>query len=225
MCVYAPNDENERRCFFERIDPYLKCERFIVLLGDFNCVCYAEDRFKNKPIRDPSARYLNELIQEHGLEDVGAIMSCGKSPRYTHHQQASHARLDRAYVSAELVPMCGEYEVMPVSFSDHCLVYFTLGSKTKHSRFNWELWKFNDKLLEDDCFLIGVNGLLEKLFKTKANTFIEPWEEFKSGVKMLAIERGCILRQQERKKESELKRELEFLKVMMATTPGFSTNK
>lgn len=220
MCVYAPNDERERKSFFEGISAYLKCEKIIVLLGDFNCVCYAEDRVKNQPVRDMSARYLTDLVQEHGLEDIGAVMSSGKSPQYTHYQQASHARLDRAYISAELVPICGEYEVVPVSFSDHCLVYFTLGRKPKHTRFNWELWKLNDKLLEDEGFVTGVKRLFDKLFKTQSNTFIEPWEEFKIEVKILAIERGCVLRQQQRKQENELKRELEFLLIVDSSNPG-----
>lgn len=67
----------------------------------------------------------------------------------------------------------------------------------------------NDKVLEYDCFLIGVNGILEKLL-TKSNTSIASWEVFKSEIKRFVIERWWVLRQQERKKEGELKRELEF---------------
>lgn len=55
ICIYAPNRDTERKAFFETLDAYLKTERILVLLGDFNCVCTPEDRVGGTRIRDQSA--------------------------------------------------------------------------------------------------------------------------------------------------------------------------
>lgn len=163
VCVYAPNRPNDRKQFFENIEPYLKGERNVLLLGDFNCVCKPHDRVANMPIRDVSALYLNAMLHELNFEDAGCLLSGGKPPEYTHFQGVSHARLDRIYVSAGLVPLCCSYEVQHVSFSDHSLVTLNLGCAKTRPRFNWELWKLNAKLLQDDLFVDKVSQKLKKI--------------------------------------------------------------
>lgn len=139
VCIYAPNKENERKRFFEDIEAYLKCDRQMILLGDFNCVCLAEDRVKKQPVREASALLLGILTQEHNLSDVGHVLSCGSFPQFTHFQNQSHARLDRVYVSCSLIQLCNNYEVKNVSFSDHALVSMVVGTKITKPTFNWNL--------------------------------------------------------------------------------------
>lgn len=103
------------------------------MLGDFNCVCRSVDRVKGLPVRDKSAEVLNVVVHDHNLEDIGSVVTNGARPQFTHFQGDSHARLDRLYVSLELVPLCTSYEVKPVSFSDHCLVIATFGKKNTKS--------------------------------------------------------------------------------------------
>lgn len=162
ICVYAPNRESERRLFFVELSAYLDCERVIIVLGDFNCVCAPEDRVNRAHLRDQSAFYLNEMVAEKALEDVAICASAG-SVRFTHFQGRSHAPLDRAYMSLELIPSCHDYTVQPVSFSDHALVIFTLGSKTKKPSWNWALWKMNSSLIKDELFCSKVSELFCKL--------------------------------------------------------------
>lgn len=75
---------------------------------------------------------------------------------FPYFQSASHARLDRAHVSAELVGASKKYAVDNVAFSDHRLVSIKLGSsrETAH-KFTWHPWRFNAKLLEDEEFVGG----------------------------------------------------------------------
>ncbi|KAH7979086.1 hypothetical protein HPB49_008058 [Dermacentor silvarum] len=131
---------------------FISSQRIIVLLGDFNCVYLPEDTTKDVLIKDQSAEALSSTVEEFGLVDVGDVLRENRV-QFTHFQGRSHARLDRAYVSAELVPSCNHYGIKHVSFSDHSLVVFTIGSKVKASRFNWQLWKLNEKLLQDERFV------------------------------------------------------------------------
>lgn len=225
ICVYAPNKKVDRRCFFESLKVYLNCERHVIFLGDFNCVCSTADRANKVPTRDESAMVLNSLVQEYGLEDVACFLSNLKVPQYTHFQRESHARLDRAYVSLSLVPMCESYSVKPVSFSDHSIVMFTIGKKQTKTRFNWDTWKLNVKLLGDEQFTSGVKRRLEQVFETESGSVIAVWEQLKSDVKISAIERSCMLRHIEKEKEKELHSQLHFLLGAESKQPGTFTKQ
>lgn len=92
-------------------------------------------------------------MQECNLEDLVGVLSNVHFTQFTHFQRERHARLDRAYVSSQLVPLYGSYDVKHVSFSDHSLVTLTIRTKEIKSRFNWYLWKCNVRLLDDETFV------------------------------------------------------------------------
>lgn len=199
ICVYAYTNAEQRKEMFEAISNYCVTDRFVIVIGDFNCVCMANDKTSSTPYRDVSVVSLNNIISQHCLEDVGECCGFGNDIRFTHFQGQSHARLDRAYLSADLVPLIGEYRVQPVSFSDHCLVTFRVGKrKDKTCKFVWENWKLNDKLLKDDVFIRYVTNAIAKFDKGYYKKVGEHWELFKQEVKMKAIERsGAIKHKQE----------------------------
>lgn len=93
ICVYAPNDINERCRFFSNLEEYLRCDKYIIFLGDFNCVCHAEDRAKRKFPQDKSAVILNTLVNDYYLEDVGRLLAGTLQPQFTHYQRDSQADL------------------------------------------------------------------------------------------------------------------------------------
>lgn len=97
-------------------------------MGDFNCLCAPRDRSNSGRFRDESALLLGGIVQSYGLEDVANCASSGGALLFTHFQGTSHARLDRVYVSDDLLRACRKYAVDHVSFSDHCLVSFSLCS-------------------------------------------------------------------------------------------------
>lgn len=131
VCVYAPNRTFEREIFFSTMRPCLECERSVLLLGDFNYVCRPEDRSNSKTYSDKSADLLHQMIVDNELEDIALVLTHEDQVKYTHFQNASHARLDRIYVPFELVSLCSQYDTQHVSFSDHSLVIITIGTKKK----------------------------------------------------------------------------------------------
>lgn len=138
-------------------------DRLLVILGDFSCVLSTRDKISTRPFRDESTVVLQEIINTIGLVDVGECLRGGREEQFTHFQGVSHARLDRVYVSCDLIEKYEGCEVKPVSFSDHCLVMRNLGYKKRTNSFAWELWKLNDKLLKDEMFLKKVSGMIRKI--------------------------------------------------------------
>lgn len=158
------------------------------------------------------------------LEDVTNFASPTYAARFTHYQGESHARLDRIYVSAELAPSCSNYAVDAVSFSDHCLVSVCVGGKKqRQTKFNWELWKINDKLLKDDTFLAAVAAKKTELETPANQNILQAWECFKQEVKLLAIERSVEIKHKDRKEENELRNLLQLITVEEAKAPGLFT--
>lgn len=221
LCIYAPNVVRERAGFFERVAQYLRKEGKIILLGDFNCVCEGRDR--NGPRRgvDKSAQILLELLEECELADVAHCAGNENALRFTHFQGASHARLDRVYVTCDLASSCQKYCVDDVSFSDHCFVSFSLGENREgHKKFSWELWKFNVKLLEDDSFIESVKVAFSKHTNAECMSWGAKWELFKQDCKLNAIERGTVIRRKEKETESNLKRNLKEMLRLECEAPG-----
>lgn len=222
ICVYAPTRVGERMAFFESLQYYCNCPRLVMLLGDFNCVCAASDKTSSTPYIDASTECLKELVNEFGLEDVGDCLRNGPLVNFTHFQGLSHARLDRVYVPLDLVPLCHDYHVCPVSFSDHCLVKVSLRSKNEGRKvFCWELWKLNAKLLQDEIFKRRVQEAVECMTDTdKSAGHGVKWEIFKQNIKMMAIERASVIKNEEKKMEKGMRLTLEMLVKEECRTPG-----
>lgn len=221
ICLYAPNLLDERRHFFESVRNYCNVERNLVLMGDFNCVLAARDKSSGTAYRDASTAELRELIDEYGLEDVADCLECDRIVRFTHFQAASHARLDRVYVPAELIALAQEYRVQSVSFSDHCLVMFDVNKKAKNrNKFAWELWKLNAKILEDEVYCEKVLALLEEIKNQTNTTICEKWETFKQTAKLKALERASALKHEKNKYEENLRQSLQMLTYEESLSPG-----
>lgn len=220
VCVYAPNAVNDRVSFFSEIKKHLNVTKQLVLLGDFNCVLSGRDRTTKIGSNDKSAEFLKELIQEHEIVDVAECLEGEREVQYTHFQGSSHARLDRIYVSLQIIPTCNIYNVLPVSFSDHCLVKCDVGFKKRSNSFNWDLWKLNVMLLRDESFINFVSEAIRDVKLDGNNNIGVDWELLKQRFKIKAIERSSVLKYREKMRESALKATLQKIIALENKQPG-----
>ncbi|CAN7986022.1 unnamed protein product [Ixodes hexagonus] len=220
ICAYAHNTVNARSFFFKFLANFLDTDKMVVLMGDFNCVCNAEDRALLQTRYDRTASILKDLLQEHNLVDV----ACRKdmSLRFTHFQGVSHARLDRIYVSGEVFTSMARYNVRPIFFSIHCMVSVRFGDKAPRLfRPKWELWKFNVSLLKDEKFSKRVLTILHKCIDNQNMHIFAIWDSFKQEVKNLAIERSTTVSYENKQKRRELYKTLILFHELECINPGF----
>lgn len=163
---------------------------------------------------------LSRIVEECNLEDVAECLEGARTVKLTHFQGSSHARLDRIYASLDILPECNSYEVEPVSFSDHCLVKCSFGWVKRGNSFSWEMWKFNNKLLQDEHFTRIVKEEIEKINPSKNMHLWQQWELCKETIKIKAIERATCIRFEEKQKETELRTLLRTLLKQEARAPG-----
>lgn len=212
---------NERKVFFETIASTLQDKDNVVLLGDFNWVCAREDRADLTRNRDPSARLLQNILDEHYLTDVAHCAAKADALRYTHFQGDSHARLDGIYVSHGLAPSCKNYAVDYVALCDPCLLSFLLGGRREGcNKFHWNSWKFNAKILKDEKFNEEVKEIFDRNTRLGKESWGSRWESFKQESKMCAIERGTVLTRLEREEETKLRNNLRQLLILECERPG-----
>lgn len=129
--VYAPNIGTERIDFFNNIKKSLEqsdCDYFI-LGGDWNCtVDFNIDRLSEEPNLQ-SSKSLKELLLLFGLIDAWRI-NFPNLKQYTWVKvvdgRMSAARLDRFYLSQDLISKLTDSSIRAVGFSDHHLIIVTL---------------------------------------------------------------------------------------------------
>lgn len=220
FCIYAPNTVQERANFFLSLKHHLHVQKMIACVGDFNCVLKAEDRSTRRVVCDKSSDILAQITHEFELEDIAECFRGHGDVSYTHFQGTSHARLDRIYLSYDLVEKCQCYTVTAISYSDHCLVKCTVGRKKERNKFVWELWKLNAELLRDETFNENVVAALNSFGTDSSTKFGEEWELLKQSIKLKAIERSSVLRYEQKAREKDLTTLLEKFAKLECMQPG-----
>lgn len=137
---------------------------------------------------------MTSIIAKWDVEDVAECNTGTRAVKYKRFEGPSYARLDRIYVSINIPPECTSYDVIPVSFSDHCLVFCFIGITKRNKSFSWELWKLNDNLLHDDIYNPEVKVEISKISPSEKMHLWQQWELCKEKLKLKAINRVTSIR-------------------------------
>lgn len=99
------------------------------------------------------------------------------------HSGSCNARLHRLYVSATLLGQAFVYNVLSVSFSNHCLVQVRLNFSVRRRLLpNWALWKCNVSLLLDAGLCERVFSCLRDPTADATTAVLIQWDLFKQEV-------------------------------------------
>jgi ribonuclease HI/exonuclease III/chemotaxis regulatin CheY-phosphate phosphatase CheZ len=154
--IYAPNDLEEKISFYQNLNQkinQIKNWNQPILVGDFNCVEDAIDRF---PIRKDDSRLaeeLDKLKQKFNLID-GWRAQNEVTKGYTFIQPGTNsmARIDRIYTSRETYKFSLEWGIqVSAGISDHSLVYAEI-LKKKMPFIGKGLWKMYSSEIENPSF-------------------------------------------------------------------------
>lgn len=132
--------------------------------------------------QDSCSNTLDSLVGESFLADVGApqTVTC----RFTHFQGSCNARLRSLHVSVVILGQPFVYRVLPVSFSDHCLVQVGLNSTVRRRLVpNSALWKCNVSVLLDADFYEQATSCLRDVTGDTTTGPLTEWYLFKQEVK------------------------------------------
>ena len=147
--IYAPSGTSkraERESFYNNDLPLLleSASDDILLGGDFNCVLDAADSTG----RGSFSRSLAALVQGYALRD--AWQARPDSHAYTHHTIHVATRIDRFYMSRDLMTRKTGIATVAAAFTDHLAVVLRLSWSTLLPRRGRGTWKLNSDILTSD---------------------------------------------------------------------------
>ena len=177
--IYAPSGsyrKYERGAFFSqevfralRLHPSSSW----ILGGDFNCVLKPIDIENGVGFLQKNCLQLSDLVKSINLADVFRSKYPGKQEFTFFRAQVAPSRLDRFYVSANLLG--GLVEVSHIaSLSDHCgtLMELRLGNiswSVQQPRGRQTYWKLNTSILREEEFLEDFGRLWSWLQQSKSD--------------------------------------------------------
>lgn len=185
------NTGHDRVCFLTDLSAVLsQCGpgEFLFLGGDFNCT--EDDRLDRNHI-EPLMLVMKQLVETHSLSDVWREMH-GQNRQYTWVQSRenviSMARLDRFYCFKHHFSVLKGCWILPVGFSDHCMVSCNVFiANLKHRS---AYWHFTTALLLDVHFKESFI-FFWKVFRTRKEDFIslkQWWDRGKAEIKQFCQE-------------------------------------
>ena len=208
MSVYAPIDARERKDFFGNIEGYITKTQYTVIAGDFNCVSnIILDKQGGNPHRGLAGNdELTKTTENLKIKDIWRSKHpAEKQYTWKNANLTIRSRLDKIYISEDLVEETTTAEIKTCPYSDHNMVTTTMTIPKANSR-GPGYWKMNTTILTDKQYNIEMTAYL-KLWTTEKQRFgsLTPWwEKGKENIKRITIKHSARIRRQNRKEEKDL---------------------
>lgn len=222
ISIYCPaKDSKSRAEFIPSIEEFLDIPYNIIIGGDFNFVEKDIDRIGSTK-NELEKKIFKSLKETHNLIDIWRQLN-PKKKEYTYHQNNSHSRLDRYYVTSELQKIISDATIEPSFLSDHSGVHliidFNKNSRPKQK--HQQPWKMNCTILNDIDFLTDITSLILNLH---AKNDIDWWEKMKKYIKKVAIQHSCRLQKERNNQFQTLLNDLKSAYLKNIEKPGEFTN-
>ena len=160
--IYAPNDSNEKRLFYDELKNYsLNVQtQNIIFCGDVNCVVDNKIDIisgNTHPKRDIDK--LNEFLSVCDLFDVWRLFHAEeKEFTWSLRSPFIARRIDYCFATELVVNQISECNIVTIAKSDHRAVDITY--KISNVKRGPSYWKFNDSLLDDRTFITEMNKFI-----------------------------------------------------------------
>jgi endonuclease/exonuclease/phosphatase family metal-dependent hydrolase len=156
--IYVPSGterKQERESFYTNELPWLlpttKCA--LILAGDFNCVLERGDATG----QENRSRALDQLVRGFHLTDVWDHNAVNRG--FKHYTATGASRLDRIYVSRNILTHKPGAETLAAAFTDHMAVALRLSGADPMPTHEKGTWRINTTPLQDTSFLTTLQSL------------------------------------------------------------------
>ena len=197
--IYAPTNPTERKSFFENLHEFFIPAGSTIICGDFNGYVSDLDKFGGNI---SICRAISDFKEHFHLIDIWRKQH-PKSREFTWFNSdfSIASRLDKFYVSSDLVQFISSSSIRPCCFSDHDLVDLVI-DLSQFSPQGPGLWKFNNSLLADADFCDHLSSRISDLANCISRfSSLKNWWEFLK----LSLKEECI--NFAKQKRTELNRE------------------
>ena len=193
--IYAPNNRTVRKTFFSDLLDTIGTANQVILAGDFN---FVEDVLLDSESQEEYK--ITEAKQIHGLTELNkikqdmdlidpfrSIFPVKKEFTFVNKSYKDlKKRLDRFYISRELLSHVKSIEHWPSTYSDHSAVFLKFSIPDPNFRIGPGYWKCNVKTLKDEYFKLDFLSLWKNVSASEDRS-AEWWENAKLKIKRLII--------------------------------------
>ncbi|KAG2029024.1 Endonuclease/exonuclease/phosphatase, partial [Suillus americanus] len=163
--LYSPNDLTPKKAFYKNVLQIISSQRWEnpILIGDFNMVEQAIDRFPEHSDDNALTRLVNRITNKLNVVD-GWRKEKEDAREYTYAQKnpLATARIDRIYVSKETIEMAHNWTINEsYTLSDHQMVTVTI-TQTGLPELDKGLWRLGSATEQLPAFKKRVKKLLEQ---------------------------------------------------------------
>lgn len=174
--IYAPTNLTDRKTFFENLHDFFLPADAIIVGGDFNCYERDLDKFGGNI---SLAQYLTDFRSAFSFTDIWrALHPRSREVSWFNSNFTVGSRLDKFFVSRNIVDMISSCAFSPCCFSDHDFLHFHANFDNAIPR-GPGLWKFNNSLLADSVFCDFISQRISDLSSCASRfTSVKIWWDF-----------------------------------------------
>ena len=180
--IYAPTNLTERKVFFDSLHEFFLPSDATIIAGDFNCYEYQFDKVGGNL---SCAKYLSDFRSAFNLIDAWhRLHPRSRQCTWFNSDFSIGSRLDKFFVSQNLLSFVSNCEIESFCFSDHDIVYLSICLDNLHSRGSG-IWKFNNSLLADTNFSDYISERINDLIEISEHfpSVKLWWDFFKNSIK------------------------------------------
>ena len=174
--IYAPTNLTERKIFFENLHEFFLPVDRRIIGGDFNC--YERDLDKFGGNFSPS-NFLSDFRSVFNFSDIWRkLHPRSRDVSWFNSDFTIGSRLDKFFVSQNIISSVVSCSIFPCSFSDHDFVDLHFNFVDEFAR-GPGLWKFNNSLLLDSDFCDYIAIRIDDLaFCSGSFASVKDWWDF-----------------------------------------------
>jgi len=211
--IHAPNEEKEKRDYFNMVKSFLRNYKDIIMMGDFNTVFSKKDMADGMVFkRDTGRKELKSLMEENNMIDVWRERH-EKKREFSRRQIVGNfmcqTRIDMILCTRNIEGFIDKLRYEGTSLSDHKAFYVQLNGNTEKR--GPGVWVLNTDVLKDEQYVLAIKEMIEK---EKENVmYVEDkriwWENVKFLVKKQTIKYCTLKHKCKKNKEKKIRERLE----------------
>lgn len=186
ICIYAPTNLTDRKLFFETLHEFFLPADATILGGDFNCYERELDKFGGNA---SLANYLTDFRLAFSFEDIWRkLHPKSRDVSWFNSNFTIGSRLDKFFVTRNLVEKITACDLSPCCFSDHDFLCLHANLVNVEPR-GPGLWKFNNSFLTNSTFCDLISKRISDLSNCvqQFNSVRAWWDFFKESLKSECI--------------------------------------
>ena len=222
--VYMPNNQVERKNFIKSMEVYCSSKN-LFLGGDFNFVenINLDKRGGNDTLGTVGTKDLNVFKNAFGLCDIYRKLH-PLVKDFTWNNGTVFCRLDRFYISSELINFVQNVEQIPSLKSDHDIVSLQLHNLFSKNKQGPGFWHCNVKILQDEKLKIEMKDYFDNVNHAGVKDS-DWWETCKCKCKKIIIKHSVRISKEKKKALLDLETKLRCLHKKETENPGVCLNE